>query len=350
MSHSAVSPSLSAGVKNPWIRSKRWDLVLLIGTAILIPLPLWLKNGFGWPIALIHLATTAFIGGPHLFATFTYTLMERRFWRKHPLYASGSLLIPPIVIYLGFVDLGLLIGLFIFWASIHVLHQICYLSDCYQAKQGPRVNRWARAIDYAVVLTSLYPIAAYRLVHGDFLVADTNLTIPFVRNNPPVFFLVCALFIVALVFYLGKTAWEWKTGRLSRPKTLLIGVGVLAAFFLPLPKDLDATFQGFNIWHSLQYLGIAWWINALRKEKGRIGSPFVQSISGRSKTKAVLFYISCLVPTIAFLGLIAVLTKATHQPLQCYFTVVLSGLLMHYYFDHWVFTKVSAVVPRSRNC
>ena len=49
---------------------------------------------------------------------------------------------------------------------------------------------------------------------------------------------------------------------------------------------------------------------------------------------------------LVFLILIAILKKfTTLSPNQCYFMVVLSGLLMHYYFDHWVFTQVSAVVP-----
>lgn len=349
MSHAGVSSSISVAVKNPWIRSQRWDLIFLIGSAILVPLPLLIKTGFGLPVALVNLAVTVFIGGPHLFATFTYTLMERRFWRKHPLYAVGSLFIPPAVIYLGLTHLGLLIGLFFFWASVHVLHQICYLSDCYQAKQGPRVNPWTRVIDYAVIFTSLYPIAFYKLVHGDFKVANTEIAIPFVRDNPPVFFLVCSLFVVALALYLGKTVWEWRTGKMSRPKTLLIGLAVLVSLLLPIPKDLDVAFQGFNAWHSLQYLGIAWWINCLRREKGRIGSPLVQAIAGRSKGKIVLFYLSCLISTLAFLGLVVVLTKATTlEPVRCYFIVVLSGLLMHYYFDHWVFTKVSAMVPQAR--
>jgi len=347
MSQAVVAPPLTVVPgKNFWLLSKRWDMVFLIGSVVFVPLPLLIKNGFGLSVTLFNLALSLLVVGPHLFSTFTYTLMERRFWRKHPLYAAGSLAIPPIVIYLGIVHFTLLIVLFLFWASVHALHQIGYLADCYQAKQSSRKGKWLRAIDYAVIFTSLCPIAAYKLVHGSFLVANTAIKIPYVLDNPPVFFLMSALFVVALILYVSKTLWEWKTGHLNPQKALWIGLSIAVVFLLPVPKDLDDAFQGFNAWHSFQYLGLAWWINCLRKERGRIGSPFVQSISGPGKWRAVGFYVSCLAPTLAFFGVIALLTKTSGlQSAQCYFIVALSGLWMHYYFDHWVFTRVRLVVP-----
>lgn len=336
----AVAVSFPA--RSPWLLSRRWDLIFLIGSAVLVPLPLLIKSGFGLSVSAVNLAVTILIGGPHLWATFTYTLLEKRFWKLHPFYAAGSFLIPPLVVYLGLNHFPVLIGLFFFWASIHILHQICYLVDCYQAKQGTS-EAWSRLIDYAVVFTSIYPIAFYKLVNGTFTVAGQTLKIPFVYDNPFIFIVMTSLFIASLVLYSGKTAWEWKQGQLSVPKTLLIGVTVLVSFLLPIPRDLDVTFQGFNTWHSLQYIGLAWWINVLRKQRVEISSPFVRTISGRGRTP--YFYAACLVPTLIFLAIIAVLVKTTSLASnQCYFMVTLSGLLVHYYFDHWVFTKVSAVV------
>jgi hypothetical protein len=327
---------------NPWLLSRRWDLVFLIGSAILVPLPLLIKNGLGLSVSAVNLAVTVLIGGPHLFATFSYTLLEKRFWKSYPFYAAGALAIPPLVVYLGLNHFPVLIGIFFFWASIHILHQVCFLVDCYQAKRQT-AETWSRIIDYAVVFTSIYPIAFYKLVNGTFEVAGQTLRIPFVLGNPPVFVLMSSLFGVAGAAYLGKCVWEWRGGRLNGPKTLLISVTVLVSFLLPIPQDLDVTFQGFNTWHSLQYIGLAWWINVLRKERAEISSPLVNRISGRSR--APYFYAACLVPTLIFLAIIAVLVRTTSLPSnQCYFMVVLSGLLAHYYFDHWVFTKVDNVV------
>lgn len=329
--------------EGPWLLSRRLDLVLLIGSAVLVPLCLLIRSGLGLSVSFVTLVITVVIGGPHLFATFTYTLMERRFWQRHPYYAAGSLAIPPLVALLVWKFFPLLVPFFFAWASVHILHQVCYLADCYQARHNPDLlGGWRRAVDYAVVFSSLYPGVFFRLVHGTFYVAGQTIRIPYVNGNPIVFILVSSLFIVSLLLYVAKSLWEWKQGRLCLPKTLLILVTVTVAFLLPFPKDLDATFQGFNCWHSLQYLAIAWWINCLRKEKSQISSPFVKSISGPTKTP--LFYLSCLIPTLGFLGLIVVLAKSSGIPFnQCYATVIVSGLLAHYYFDHWVFTKVEAL-------
>jgi len=315
----------------------------LIGSAVLVPLPLLIKSGFGLSVTVVNLAVTVLIGGPHLFATFSYTLLEKRFWKLHPFYAMGALAIPPLVVYMGLKHFPFLIGIFFFWASIHILHQVCFLVDCYQSKKRMS-TAWSRLIDYGVVFTSIYPIASYKLVNGTFTVAGQTLRMPFVLGNHFAFVAMTSLFAVALGLYLGKCVWEIREKTLNGPKTLLIVVTVVVSFLLPIPKDLDVTFQGFNTWHSLQYIGLAWWINVLRKERAEISSPFVNKISGRNRTP--YFYAACLLPTLIFLGIIAVLVRTTSLPSnQCYFMVVLSGLLAHYYFDHWVFTKVGAVVP-----
>src|SRR5262249_5333807 len=117
--------------QSPWLLSRRWDLVFLIGSAVLVPLPLLIKNGFGLSVSAVNLAVTVLIGGPHLFATFSYTLLEKRFWKLHPFYAIGAFAIPPLVIYMGLKHFPVLIGVFFFWASVHILHQVCFLVDCY---------------------------------------------------------------------------------------------------------------------------------------------------------------------------------------------------------------------------
>lgn len=341
-----VAVSVPLEEEGPWLLSRRWDLVFLIGSAILVPLPLIIKNGFGFSVAAVNIVVTILIGGPHLFSTFSYTLLERSFWRRHPFYASGAMLIPPFVIFMGLNHFPILISIFFFWASIHILHQVCYLVDCYQKRSGVPSRLWVRAVDYAVVFTSIYPIASRKLVDGTFAVAGVNMRLPFVYGNEAAFYLMTSLFAVSLALFLGKTLWEIRAGTVIVPKTLLIGVTVLVSFLLPIPQDLDVVFQGFNTWHSLQYIALAWWINVLRKERDEIGSTVIQRVTGRDRK--TLFYLSCLVPTILFLILVGIVGRTTGLPHnQSYFMVVLSGLLTHYYFDHWVFTKVEAVVPES---
>lgn len=338
-------PATTAGqASSAWLLNPRWDLIFLIGGVLFVPLPWFVKNSLGLSVTLVNLAVTILIGGPHIFATFTYTIMEKRFWERYPVYAAGVLLIPPAVIYLGLTSFGLLITIFFSWASVHILHQTCFIADCYEKKRRQSAYPlWRRTIDYLLVFTSIYPMAIKKMVVGNFKVAGQNIMLPHVYGNPIIYVAIQSVFLVALALFVLKSLWEWKRGELHGPKLLLVGLTVLVSFFLPTFRDLDLVFQGFNTWHSLQYMGLAWWINNVRKARDEIGSPLVQSISGREKTP--FFYLACLIPTFLFLGFIAVLTRFSGLPFnQCYFIVILSGLLAHYYFDHWLFTRTAAVV------
>src|SRR5205814_49850 len=102
--------------------------------------------------------------------------------------------------------------------------------------------------------------------------------------------------------------------------------------------QLDVSFQGMNAWHSCQYLAIVWLVNKLRKQRGLISSSTVRGISGSEHT--VRFYLTLVGITAASGVLILVLDAVTSLSLtQCYYIVVLGGLLIHYYFDTFLFTQ-----------
>ena len=55
-----------------------------------------------------------------------------------------------------------------------------------------------------------------------------------------------------------KRSAEFREGRGNVPKTLLIGITTVVSFCLPLGSNLDVLFQGYNTWHSFQYLFLLW--------------------------------------------------------------------------------------------
>jgi len=169
-----------------WIYKPSWDLPLLIFSAILVPLPFliaWGAEVTGWmkpqqAIDLINIAVAALIGGPHLFSTITFTFLDPKFRASHPRYAAAAFILPPIVIYLGVNYYTALITFFFSWASLHVLHQVIYLTDCYRARRDLPDRPWSRYIDYAVVLTGLYPIGLYKLSLGSSRSAESSYPTP----------------------------------------------------------------------------------------------------------------------------------------------------------------------------
>jgi hypothetical protein len=286
----------------------------------------------------INIAVAALIGGPHLFSTVTFTFLNRSFLKRRPVYAACSFLLPLAVIYLGVFNYAVMINVFFAWASLHVLHQIIYLSDCYRTQSRIPDPAWSRAVDYGVILTGLYPIGIYKIAAGKFQVGGVIL--PFPDRLRPMHLpqVVGAIFATFLLVWMAKTFREARQGRMSTPKTMLIGVTSVVSFFLPLGSNLDVLFQGYNTWHSFQYLFLLWVINRLRYQRGEIDNPLVLYLVGQQSM--VPYYLSFLAAT----GAMVILTLAVRAltPLsadQSYFIVVLSILLMHYYFDHFLFTK-----------
>jgi hypothetical protein len=330
-----------------WIYKPSWDLSLLILSAfVLVPLPFlvsWAAQVSGWmdtkhTIDLINIVVSVLIGGPHLFSTVTYTFLDGRFRSRHPWYAKLALLLPVGVVYLGVTNYTLLITLFFSWASLHVLHQIIYLTDCYRTRGGHSEPTWSRVIDYGLILTGLYPIGMYKLSLRQFQVGGVLLPYPdwLERLHLPV--LAGVVFGIFLFGWVIKTFAEFREGRASVPKTLLIGITTIVSFVLPMGSNLDVLFQGYNTWHSFQYLFLLWLLNRLRDQRGEIDSPFVRKLVRRNSMGA--YYLCFLAAT----GVTVVLTMIVRAltPLaadQSYFVVVLSVLLMHYYFDHFLFSQ-----------
>jgi hypothetical protein len=341
----AVQPSFVLQRESGWLYRRSWDLTFLIFSAVLVPLPFacaWLAQRVaGMPparsIELINIAVAGLIGGPHLFSTFTLTLLNRPFLRRHPYYAASAAVIPLAVVYFGVYHYALLIQFFFAWASIHVLHQIIYLSDCYRLRQNPRDPLTSRLIDYGLILTGLYPLGIYKVAAGEFRVGGIALTYPEWARGLHLPELAGGIFGAFLIAWIVKTAQEWRTGRMSPPKTMLIGITTLVSFFLPMGSNLDVLFQGYNTWHSFQYLFLFWLLNRLRYLRGEIDNPFVRAaVRSGSMTP---YYLSFLAATGVLVG-ITFLVRAVSglTPDQSYFIVVLSLLLVHYYYDHYLFT------------
>jgi hypothetical protein len=191
-----------------WLHSQRWDLLCITGSSVLVMLPLILYAVMGQSATFVNLFIAGVIGGPHMYATFSRTFLDTSFWHRHRLLAGCSLGIPVLVVTCALWNFQLLITLFFFWASIHVLHQIAYILECYERKQHGYFQRWARFIDYAVVFSSLYPFASYKFIYDEFSIGQTRLLYPEILKTPVVCYIISGFFALALLLFLGKTIRE----------------------------------------------------------------------------------------------------------------------------------------------
>jgi hypothetical protein len=335
--------------KTPWLKDARFDTILLLASVVIVPIVL-LAVWLGASTDAINLGVTAVVGGPHVFGTFTATFADRNFRRRHPWLIASSLLIPVGIVWLTVHRFQTLMSIFIVAASLHVLHQCAYLSDCYRTKAGKVERPWARFVDYGIIFSSIYPIALYKIVHGTFKLGDVDIVIPDVLMRMETVYLEWLVFAGFFAAWIYKTALESREGALNLPKTALIAVTVFFSFIVPGTAGdsrLELAFQSMNAWHSFQYLGLVWLINTMRLERGQLHNKFVARLSGSKGAKwfyAWNFGITLLL--LVFVKGVVSWDPLGLQESQYYYMLTLSPLLIHYYFDTFVFlTSVADLVP-----
>lgn len=340
----ALSARTRAGAAHEgWIRSARWDLAWLLGSALIVPVVLLLVWG-GMSSASLMLVITAIIGGPHLFSTYVVTFLDPAFRRAHGrMLVLLTLGIPPLVVWGVVTNFPVLLSIFIFLASLHVVQQNAYLTDVYRRRNGQPEAPRSRWIDYGLLFVCMHPIASWKLVHDDFYLGEIPIRLPEILTGWWTYVTVWIVFAFFLVAWIRKTVLESRSGTLNRPKSLLIGVTATIAFFVPAAADgarLELAFQSVNAWHSIQYLGIVWFALMARKRHGLIRSKFVRGIAGEGRVQTMRFYGFCLLVTVVLLGLLYGVVAADPLGLsfqQYWYIMVLSPLLIHYGLDAYLF-------------
>ena len=368
-----------SGQGTSWLRTRNWDLLYVSLSVILVPLPYLLYVAIrDWQILLplatsfetsiqdvsrqiINAVVALAIGGPHMYATFARTSLDKAFVQRFRVFSWSSLIIPAVVIALAFANIAALIAVFFFWASLHLLHQIIFIVECYNVRQKTTLSLQSKAIDYAVVLTSLYPIALFRMWRDTFTLGPFNVgqavgsvtaaIIPGVDGFPLAFVILGGLaFGISLVLFTAKSIIEIRGGYAHLPKILFIYVTIIASFLAPLLPNLDTAFQGMNVWHSFQYLALTWYINNLRQERGELKkSRLVERMSQDGKMREFyLFNVGLTILDMLLAAVIFLLLRATGMPgtlafEKAYYIAILSFLWIHYYHDHFLFTQPQAV-------
>ena len=354
-----------------WLRNKRWDLFFITLSVVVVPLPyllylLGVRLGIADDISrnLVNTFVAVAIGGPHMMSTFLRTGMDEGFKARYPTLIRSSIIIPVIVISLAFLNLNLMLTFFFFWASLHVLHQVTYIVELYNHKEARFVRRSAvspiaRFIDYAVVLTSLFPIAMWKISQGQFEIGANDLgeAIPDLfqqPNNPWFFYIMSAIFCAALLSFIAKSAREYRAGALNLPKFAFVSLTVLVAFCTPMLPNLDTAFQGMNTWHSFQYLAITFYIIKIRQMAGKLDddAPLVARFSRRTTDAKALYAFSAflLLGSAVIFALVYLLAGIVRPGIDgnshfdiAYYTAILSFLWIHYYHDHFLFTDFEAL-------
>jgi hypothetical protein len=339
--------------QSPWLKSRGFDLGFLTLSAVLVFFPyagygLLQRAGISAATAslLVGLSVTLLVGGPHMYSTYLRTALEPKFRTQYGWLSYLPLVLIPMLVVLGSVyAFPVLLTVFFFWASVHVTHQAQFISEAYRRKTQA-VTRIDRILDGAVILGSLYTMAMFKFVRGEFVIGSQPLLFPRFLRHDWVPYAFAAGFAALMTFYVGRTVAEIRAGVARWPRVLFMALTIGMAFIVPLFRNLDVSFQGFNTWHSLQYLALTWFILDQRASREDIASPFVKKISGREKTGR--YYGAMIGFTLGAGVIYLLLWKGIGLPQdQCYYSVVLSFLLIHYFYDHILFGDFEALPART---
>lgn len=331
-----MSATAVAQPRHLWLVSAKFDLTFLIGSALLAAVPLSLYYVFGVSTTAINYLVAALVGGPHLYSTYGLNFIDGSFRKRFPAIVWPSLIIPPIVLFLALNNLTLLLTIFFFSASLHVLHQLSYLADTYRHKDPRPRSLWNRLVDYGLIFTALYPVASQKLIQGEFYVANRVIPVPEFTKQEWIPWLVTATFAFFAVAFVLKTVKEYREDRFNLPATVLIVTATAVSTVIPRFSNLDVAFQGYNTWHSFQYLALVWLMLKLRREHGEMDSKLL----ARATPKGWSFYGLNLGFTAAAVAMIFVLQHGFGFEAQpAYYSVVLGSLLIHYYLDFFNFRR-----------
>lgn len=336
---SSVATIDASASRSPWIAAARWDLTWLILSAALVPLPILAHLVL--PQALhVDLLVTILIGGPHMYATFLRTVADPGFRNRNPFLTWFPVVaIPLFVVTLGLTRFEWLLSLFFTLASLHICDQASYISQLYRERSGGTPTRFDRGLDFLVVAGSLYLFAIHRFVNGAFSIEGFSIFFPSQLKQawvPPAF----AAGVAALVaLWLVRTLGQRKAGRLSGAYFAFMGLTMAVSVMVPsylFRNELAVTFQGFNAWHSFQYLGLTFFALNRAESAGKVTVGFVRQLA--SPGRFFRYYGWNVLLTFGAGALILALTKWAGIPAQqCYYLVVLSVLLVHYFQDAVLF-------------
>ncbi len=214
------------------------------------------------------------------------------------------------------------------------------------------MTMWARAVDYALILTCLFPIASLKISQGNFKIGTNDLTavIPGFFQQTWFFVAMTTVFMIALVAFVVKTYREYKGGYINWPKTVFMVVTVAVACAMPALDNLDTAFQGLNTWHSFQYLALTFYIIKLREQHGENSPLISRAAKGQNSLRLYAFSVGMILGSV-LLGTAVYITVGIVDPTRAslqrfdtaYYTAILCFLWIHYYHDHFLFTDFEAV-------
>ena len=325
--------------RNLWILSSWRDLILYVGTPILL-IPLFTVAQARWSAQEIYLFVAAFGAlGHHLpgmiRAYGDHALFERFKWRF--IIAPIFLVAVCVGFYFWDIKTNPVVMIVFLWGVWHGMMQTYGFGRIYDAKIGSFASA-TRRLDFA--MCAIWFAAGVILSPArmtDTLEGLYGCGLPFI-SPAGIHVLQQTFWIAAIgvaIIWLGNYVWMWTAGTRQNPVKLAL-FATSIAFWWYCNNGVANILAGialFEVFHDVQYLSIVWIYNRNRVEKDSSIGGFMRFIFRRSGSLMGLY-----------VGL--VLAYGSIGYLNSYLSVdtitrVLTGIvaasgLLHFYYDGFI--------------
>ncbi|HXX41486.1 MAG TPA: tetratricopeptide repeat protein [Chthoniobacterales bacterium] len=321
---------------NPWILSSWRDLILYVGTPLLL-VPMFALAQARWSAQDIYVFVAAFgATGHHLpgmiRAYGDRALFERFRWR----FIFAPIFLLSVCLAFTWWDLKGIILVVFFWGVWHGMMQTYGFCRIYDAKMGSFASL-TRRIDFATcaiwfataVFLSPQRLAGtldtYYASGGPFISPE------FLRIGQQLLF---ASAIGVAVLFLGNFARMWTVGKRPNPVKLAL-LTTSIAFWWYCNNGVTNILAGialFEVFHDVQYLSLVWIYNRNRVEKDRSIGGFMRFVFRRSGSLVGLY-----IGLVFAYGSLGYFKETQIETIKQFLTglVAASGLL-HFYYDGFI--------------
>ena len=322
--------------RNLWILSSWRDLILYVGTPLLL-LPLFALAQMRWSAQDIYLFVAAFgATGHHLpgmiRAYGDRALFERFRWR----FILAPLFLLTVCLAFTWWDLKGIVLIVFFWGVWHGMMQTYGFCRIYDAKAGS-FAALTRRLDFAtcaIWFAAAVVLAPQRMADTlETYYASGGLYIPPGALHQAQQILMGTA-IAASVLFLGNFARMWVAGQRPNPvKVALLGTSI--SFWWYCNNGVTNILAGialFEVFHDVQYLSLVWIYNRNRVEKDRTMGGFMRFVFRRSGSLLGLY-----IGLVLAYGSLGLLKEVQIDTVKRALTglVAASGLL-HFYYDGFI--------------
>ncbi|MBV9670265.1 MAG: hypothetical protein JOZ43_04845, partial [Acidobacteriales bacterium] len=268
MATAQVQPISISSPRFVWLRSKRYDLALLLGTVLLAfsaGAAVSVRPALFVPILM---ADIILLGYHHVGSTFTRIAFDSESLGKYRAFLTWvPLLIAAVVGALAYtVGLWLIVTVYFYWQWFHYSRQSYGIAQAFLRKSGVADNQpnWLRQATFYSI--PVWGILARSAEGPRMFLGGQMRALPV----PPGLVHVSAFIALCLV-----AGWAVRATRnlfrapasLLHTAYLLSHFGIFAVSYLVI-HNLEHGWLVINIWHNAQYILFVWMFNSNRFKSG----------------------------------------------------------------------------------